>query len=167
MVRNKFSDFLSRIRIHIDQILWIRIRIRSMRIHITDSSNPNAYCTINLHIKILIKAYNSSCSRILMWIRTWNVDWMSYTNFYPSSDLWKILSLMVCCVVVYHVTIVAIGHGFLKKFWPMVIGCVLRTAGSSINWNYADPLTSFVYSESLHKKNKNPWTYNKGSFPYL
>jgi len=26
--------------------------------------------------------------------------------------------------VVYHVTIVAIGHGF----WSMVIGCVLRTA---------------------------------------
>ena len=30
--------------------------------------------------------------------------------------------------VVYHVTIVAIGHGLLKKFWPMMIGCVLRTA---------------------------------------
>ena len=44
--------------------------------------------------------------------------------------------------VVYHVTIVAIGHGLLKKFWPMVIGCVLRTAGSSIILNYADPLTS-------------------------
>ena len=36
-------------------------------------------------------------------------------------------------VVVYHVTIVAIGHGLLKKFWPLVLGCVLRTAGSSIN----------------------------------
>ena len=35
-------------------------------------------------------------------------------------------------VVVYHVTIVAIGHGLLKKFWPLVLGCVLRTAGSSI-----------------------------------
>ena len=35
-------------------------------------------------------------------------------------------------VVVYHVTIVAIKHGLLKKFWPMVIGCVLRTAGSYI-----------------------------------
>ena len=35
-------------------------------------------------------------------------------------------------VVVYHVTIVAIGHGLLKKFWPSVLGCVLRTAGSSI-----------------------------------
>ena len=31
-------------------------------------------------------------------------------------------------VVVYHVNIVAIGHGLLKKFWPLVIGCVLRTA---------------------------------------
>ena len=35
-------------------------------------------------------------------------------------------------VVVYHVTIVAIGHGVLNKFWPWVLGCVLRTAGSSI-----------------------------------
>ena len=35
-------------------------------------------------------------------------------------------------VVVYHVTIVAIKHGLLKKFCPMVIGCVLRTAGSPI-----------------------------------
>ena len=38
----------------------------------------------------------------------------------------------VIVVVVYHVTIVAIGHGLLKKFWPfLVLGCVLRTAGSS------------------------------------
>ena len=36
-------------------------------------------------------------------------------------------------VVVYHVTIVAIGHGLLKKFSPfLVLGCVLRTAGNSI-----------------------------------
>ena len=27
----------------------------------------------------------------------------------------------------YHVTIVAAGHGLLKKFWPRVTGCVLRT----------------------------------------
>ena len=26
----------------------------------------------------------------------------------------------------YHVTIVAISHGLLKKFWPMGKGCVLR-----------------------------------------
>ena len=45
-------------------------------------------------------------------------------------------------VVVYDVTIVAIGHGLLKKFWPLVLGCVLRTAGSLIICNYADPLTS-------------------------
>ena len=38
----------------------------------------------------------------------------------------------VVVVVVYHVTTVAIGHGLLKKFWPLVLGCVLRTAGSSI-----------------------------------
>ena len=46
------------------------------------------------------------------------------------------------CVVVYHITIVAIRHGFWKKLWPLVIGCVLRTAGSSPVPNYADPLTS-------------------------
>ena len=34
----------------------------------------------------------------------------------------------VYVVVVYHLTIVAIGHGLLKKFWPMVIVCVVRTA---------------------------------------
>ena len=39
---------------------------------------------------------------------------------------------MINCVVVYLVTIVAIGHGLLKKFWPLVLGCVLRTAGTSI-----------------------------------
>ena len=38
---NQISDFIDldpaliRIQIHIDQILWIRISIRSMRIHIT------------------------------------------------------------------------------------------------------------------------------------
>ena len=35
-------------------------------------------------------------------------------------------------VVVYHVTIVAIGHRLLKKFGPFVLCSVLRTAGSSI-----------------------------------
>ena len=35
-------------------------------------------------------------------------------------------------VVVYYVTIVAIENELLKKFWPLVLGCVLRTAGSSI-----------------------------------
>ena len=44
-------------------------------------------------------------------------------------------------VVVYHITIVVTGHGLLKKFWPLVLGCVLRTAGSSIIWNYAGLLT--------------------------
>ena len=44
-------------------------------------------------------------------------------------------------VVVYHVTIVVIGHGLLRKFWPMVIGCVLRTAASSIYENYVESLS--------------------------
>ena len=41
----------------------------------------------------------------------------------------------------YYVTIVAIEHGLLKKFWPLVKACVLGTAGSSFIWNYTDPLT--------------------------
>ena len=63
----------------------------------------------------------------------------------PSSPAWTPSTrtrLKSHVVVVYHVTIVAIGHGLLKKFWPLVLGCVLRTAVSSIIWNYADPLTS-------------------------
>ena len=50
--------------------------------------------------------------------------------------LYQLLSvhpfLFLVVVAVYHVTIVAIGHGMLKKFWPLVLGCVLRTAGRSI-----------------------------------
>ena len=38
----------------------------------------------------------------------------------------------VVVVVVYHETIVAIGHGLLNKWWPKVIGCDLRTGGSSL-----------------------------------
>ena len=34
-------------------------------------------------------------------------------------------------VVVYHATIVSIGHYLLMKCWPTVLGCVLRTEGSS------------------------------------
>ena len=35
-------------------------------------------------------------------------------------------------VAVYHVTNVANGHGQFKRFQPMAVSCVLRTAGSSI-----------------------------------
>ena len=38
-----------------------------------------------------------------------------------TKDYFKLRSVVV--VVVYHVTIVGIGHGLFKKFWPMVIGC--------------------------------------------
>ena len=29
--------------------------------------------------------------------------------------------------VVYHVTFVAVGHGLLKKFWPLVIFEIMQT----------------------------------------
>ena len=44
------------------------------------------------------------------------------------------------CIHVYHVTIVAVGHGLLKKCWPMVVGCVLRTSRSSLILKYTIPL---------------------------
>ena len=34
-------------------------------------------------------------------------------------------------VAFYHVTFEVIGHGLLKNFWPMLIGCLLHTAGCS------------------------------------
>ena len=44
-------------------------------------------------------------------------------------------------VVVYHVTIVAIGHGLLKKFWPF--GTRLRSTHcrefNFFNWNAECP----------------------------
>ena len=33
-------------------------------------------------------------------------------------------------VVVYHLTIIAVGHGLLNRLLHMGIGCVQRTAGS-------------------------------------
>ena len=39
---------------------------------------------------------------------------------------------IICVVAVHHLTIAAIGHGLLNTFWPMLIGCVFRTAGSSV-----------------------------------
>ena len=35
----------------------------------------------------------------------------------------------LCGVVVYHVTIEAIGHWLLKKIWPLLIGCVHAMQG--------------------------------------
>ena len=40
----------------------------------------------------------------------------------------------VCVVVVYHVPIVTIGHGLLKKFWPLILGCVLCTSLELLNY---------------------------------
>ena len=58
----------------------------------------------------------------------------------PKED-WTICTRYIV-VVVYHVTIVAIGHGLLKKLCLLVLGCVLRTAGSSMICNYSDPLST-------------------------
>ena len=47
-------------------------------------------------------------------------------------------------VVVYHVNTVASGHGLEKKFGPLVIGCVLGSAGSSYS--------NYIY---IHKNRKS------------
>ena len=41
-------------------------------------------------------------------------------------------------LIVYHKTIVASGYGFLKKFWPVLVGCVLRTSWSFLIWTITD-----------------------------
>ena len=55
----------------------------------------------------------------------------NWSETYDYSQLWL---FDITVIFDYHGTIVAIGHGLLKKclFWLMVIGCVLRTPGSSI-----------------------------------
>ena len=52
------------------------------------------------------------------------------------------INLKDIVVVVYHVTIVAMDMSCWRNFGLLVLGCVLRTAGNSIIWNYADPFTS-------------------------
>ena len=53
-------------------------------------------------------------------------------KFYILSILWTNLIFVVCMlvVVVSHLTIVAIGYGFLKKFWPMAVGLVSYIHGT-------------------------------------
>ena len=57
---------------------------------------------------------------------------LALSGVHATHVLLQVANLEPHVVVVYHVTIVAIGHRLLKKFWPLVIGCVLRTTGSSI-----------------------------------
>ena len=46
-------------------------------------------------------------------------------------------------VVVYHVTIVASGHGFVNKVLPLVIGCEYRNSECMICENYTKLLDYF------------------------
>ena len=73
-------------------------------------------------------------NRISMTTKLFRWDW-------PTSQIsaFRYPAGYCCCCL----TVVAIGHGLLKKFQPMVVGCVLRNARCSLIWNYADPLTSY------------------------
>ena len=60
-------------------------------------------------------------------------------------------------VAFYHVINVASGHGGSKEFWPMVIGCVLRTAGSSdlkLKFDFNMDLPLFDFPDSDRRANK-------------
>ena len=46
-----------------------------------------------------------------------------------AADLANMLTTGRRTVVLYYVSIEAIGHWLLKTFWSMVISCVLRTQG--------------------------------------
>ena len=48
------------------------------------------------------------------------------------SGIISVCPVSIRVVVIYHLAIIAIGHGLLKKCRPLVIGCVLRSAGSGI-----------------------------------
>ena len=89
-------------------------------------------CKKNIKRKIRKIIYKNIFGKIIKTIET-NLYFFRGLRRVNSSDYLsnKIKHFHYVVVVVYHVTIVAIGHGLLKKFWPLVIGCVLRTAGSS------------------------------------
>ena len=53
-----------------------------------------------------------------------------YIDSYLVHTVCTYIQIAPIVVVVYHVTIVSIGHWLFKKFWLMVIGCVLRPAWS-------------------------------------
>ena len=44
----------------------------------------------------------------------------NWSENYDYSQLWR---FDITVIIVYHVTIVAIGHWLLKKCWPSVIVC--------------------------------------------
>ena len=74
----------------------------------------------------------------------------SFRSFPLPPHLWAI-------VIVYHVTIVAIGHGLMTKFWPLVIVCVLRTA-------VGFPLFEFITQKEATVRHFTPFWMQCSSF---
>ena len=73
----------------------------------------------------------------LSWLYTKLIP-LWYTHYDKVDDRWTTKKYyyifgayrnFLLLVVVNHVTIVKIGHRLLKKCWPLVLGCVLRTVG--------------------------------------
>ena len=83
--------------------------------------------TINLFLPVIGAWGFIDCFRFLFnWfrIKIWNRD-------------------CFCCLPCDHIVAIGQWHGLLKTFWPIVIGCALRTAGiSSITWNFAYALNT-------------------------
>ena len=65
-------------------------------------------------------------------IREYDVEETDLLKYWDKTYLFIKVGSLLIDFVDYHVIIVANGHGLLKKFYSMVIGCVLCTAGRSI-----------------------------------
>ena len=64
----------------------------------------------------------------------------THSREFPSIEAMQTRLLCCCCLPCNHCSN---RHGLLEKFWPLVIGCVLRTVGSFFHLKlYADPITS-------------------------
>ena len=93
-----------------------------------------------IRIQIQIRLYLlAPTNRIRIWLRLWQ-------RYRPRSshENMKKSEIATLFVVVYHVTTVAIRHGLLKKFWPLVIGCVLRTTIATRGSRYICYYYSFL-----------------------
>ena len=109
-------------------ILWYRItwllmwKIRLMS-HFTISDYAGSYFNSSELGKLVDKI-----NWIIYNIVTYYVRWVKTS--WTDSKYTLFINLVCCIGSRYHLIIVRNGDGLIKKYRPMVISCVLRTAGS-------------------------------------
>ena len=86
-------------------------------------------CTI---LVVPLCVLESVCYVQYLNIREYDVEETDLLKYWDKTYLFIKVGPLLIDVVDYHVTIAENGHGSLKKFYSMVKGCVLRTAGRSI-----------------------------------